>query len=118
MKAKVGDTLPHFEYLDGIHGKSSYDLRQKFHIVIYNSDKLDLSPVEDELEKAGVKVIDYIQILNKDFLEKIDVKNPDEFLILADRYGVIHLISEENLPDYKQILETVQFIEDEGCCSL
>ncbi|RUM51149.1 MAG: hypothetical protein DSY47_00050, partial [Hydrogenothermus sp.] len=99
-------------------GKSSYDLRQKYHVVIYNSSNIDLSDYEDALLQAGVKVIDYIQILTKDFLDKLDIKDKDEFLIIADRYGIIQSISEKNLPDYKQILETVQFIDDEGCCAL
>lgn len=118
MKAKIGDILPHFEYLEGVYGKSSYDLRQKYHVVIYNSSNIDLSDYEDALLQAGVKVIDYIQILTKDFLDKLDIKDKDEFLIIADRYGIIQSISEKNLPDYKQILETVQFIDDEGCCAL
>ena len=118
MKAKIGDVIPHFEFLEGVYGKSVYDLRQKYHIVIYNSSKLDLSDYEDTLAQAGVKVIDYIQIITKDFLDKVDIKNKDEFLILVDRYGIIHTILEGNLPDYKQILETVQFIDDEGCCAL
>jgi len=118
LKAKIGDILPHFEYLEGVYGKSSYDLRQKYHVVIYNSSNIDLSDYEDALLQAGVKVIDYIQILTKDFLDKLDIKDKDEFLIIADRYGIIQSISEKNLPDYKQILETVQFIDDEGCCAL
>ncbi|HIE59503.1 MAG TPA: hypothetical protein EYH43_00220 [Persephonella sp.] len=118
MKAKIGDILPYFEYLEGVYGKSFYDLRQKHHVVIYNSSKIDLSDYEDALLQAGVKVIDYIQILTKDFLDKLDIKDKDEFLIIADRYGIIQSISEGDLPDYKQILETVQLIDDEGCCAL
>ncbi|RMA93245.1 hypothetical protein [Hydrogenothermus marinus] len=119
MKVKVGQTVPYFEFLDGIEGKSSYDLRNRWHIIIYKSSKLDLSDKEEELEKAGIKLIDYIQILTKDLLDKIDIKNKDEFLILIDRYGVINYMAEgENLPNFENIMETIQFIEDEGCCSL
>ncbi len=119
MKAKIGSQIPYFEFLDGIKGKTVYDLRNRWHFIIYKSDKIDLSEYEDQLEKAGVKVIDYIQLLTKDFLEKVDIKNKDEFLILVDRYGIIQLIAEDqNIPNFKEIMETIQFIEDEGCCAL
>ena len=119
LKAKIGSQIPYFEFLDGIKGKSVYDLRNRWHFVIYNSNNIDLSEYEDQLEKAGVKVIDHIQILTKDFINNIDVENKDEFLILVDRYGAIQLIAEgENIPNFKEIMETIQFIEDEGCCAL
>jgi len=119
MKTKIGEVAPYFEFLDGIEGKSLYDLRNRWHVVIYNSKNLDLYKYEEELEKAGIKLIDYIQILTKDYIDKIDIKNKDEFLVLIDRYGIINLIAEgDKLPNFEEIMETIQFIEDEGCCSL
>ncbi len=119
MKAKIGNQVPYFEFLDGIKGKTVYDLKNRWHFVIYKSSKVDLTEKEQELERAGVKLIDYIQILSKDFLDKIDVKNKDEFLILVDRYGTIQLIAEEDhIPTFEEIMETVQFLDDEGCCAL
>ena len=119
MKAKIGSQIPYFEFLDGIKGKSVYDIRNRWHFIIYKSSNVDLSDYEDQLEKAGVKVIDYIQILTKDFLDKIELKDKDEFLILVDRYGIIQLIAGgKNIPDFREIMETIQFIDDEGCCAL
>jgi hypothetical protein len=114
---KIGSTLPYFEFLDGIKGKSLYDLRQKYHIVIYKSDDDSLEDRENDFEKANTKLISTIQITNKDFLDKLGVENKDEFILIADRYGTVVYIGDK-IPDFKEIMNIIFFAENEGCCSL
>ncbi len=114
---KIGSNLPYFEFLDGIKGKNLYDLKQKYHIVIYKSENDFLEDKEEEFEKANTKLIDYIQITNNDFLKKIGMEDKDEFIIIADRYGVVVYI-DDKIPDFKEIMNIIFFAENEGCCSL
>jgi hypothetical protein len=117
MAVKVGQQLPYFEFLDGIKGKNLYDLKQKFHIVIYKAEDDHLEDKEQEFEKANIKLIDYVQITTKDFLEKFDLKEDKDFIIIADQFGIIHYISDK-VPSFDEIMGIISFAENEGCCSL
>ncbi len=117
MEVKVGNQIPYFEFLDGIKGKNLYDLKQKFHIVIYNTQEDFLEEKETEFERANVKLIDAVQITTKDFLEKFGLKEDEEFIIIADRYGIIQYVSKK-IPSFDEIMGIISFSEDEGCCAL
>lgn len=114
---KVGGQIPYFEFLDGIKGKNLYDLKQKYHIVIYKAKEDLLEEKEDEFEKANIKLIDYIQLTTKDFLDKVGLSNEDEFIIIADRFGIVQYISDK-IPSFEDIMNIIFFAENEGCCSL
>ncbi len=114
---KVGEQIPYFEFLEGIRGKSLYDLRQKYHMVIYKANEDLLEEKEEEFEKANIKLIDYIQLTTKDFLDKIGLSNKDEFIIIVDRYGVVQYISDK-IPSFEEVMNIIFFTENEGCCSL
>ena len=114
---KVGGQIPYFEFLEGIKGKSIYDLKQKYHIVIYKVEDDLLEDKEDEFEKANIKLIDYIQLTTKDFLDKVGLSDKDEFIIIVDRFGVVQYISDKVLP-FEEIMNIIFFAENEGCCSL
>ncbi len=119
MGLKIGDTAPYFEYLDGIKGKSSYDLRQKYHTVIYKTDNYeDFEKLEPEFEKLGAKLIDYVQIITKDFCEKFGCKEDEDFVFVIDRFGVLQYRSLGYIPPAKEILDFILFIENEGCCAM
>jgi len=51
MITKVGSQVPYFEFLDGIEGKNLYDLKQRYHIVIYKAENDTLEEYENEFEK-------------------------------------------------------------------
>ncbi len=114
---KVGGQIPYFEFLEGIRGKSLYDLKQKYHMVIYKAKEDFLEEKEDEFEKANIKLIDYIQLTTKDFLDKVGLSDKDEFIIIADRFGVVQYISDK-IPSFEEIMNIIFFAENEGCCSL
>jgi len=114
---KVGEQIPYFEFLEGIKGKSLYDLKQKYHIVIYKAKEDLLEEKEDEFERANIKLIDYIQLTTKDFLDKIGLSDKDEFIIIADRFGVVQYVSDK-IPSFEEIMNIIFFAENEGCCSL
>jgi len=114
---KIGGILPYFEFLDGIRGKNLYDLRQRYHIVIYKSDNDDLEDREEEFEKANTKLINLIQITNKDFLDKLGIRDDEDFILIADRFGTIVYI-DNKIPDFREIMNIIFFAENEGCCSL
>ncbi len=117
MTIKVGQQLPYFEFLDGIKGKNLYDLKQKFHVVIYQAQNDHLEDKEHEFEKANIKLIDYVQITTKDFLEKFGLDKNKDFIIIADQYGVIQYISDK-VPSFDEIMGIISFAENEGCCAL
>ncbi len=114
---KVGGQIPYFEFLEGIRGKSLYDLKQKYHMVIYKAKEDLLEEKEEEFEKANIKLIDYIQLTTKDFLDKVGLSNKDEFIIIVDRFGVVQYISDK-IPSFEEIMNIIFFAENEGCCSL
>jgi len=116
---KVGTQLPYFEFLDGIKGKSLYDLKQKYHIVIYktNSDKDFLEEMENEFERANTKLINTVQITDKKFEEKLGIKEDEDFILIADRYGNV-IYTGNKIPDFKEIMNIIFFAENEGCCPL
>ncbi len=119
MEIKIGDIAPYFEYLDGIKGRSSYDLRQKYHMVIYKTkNDEDYENLEAEFEKLGAKLIDYIQIITKDFCEKFGCNEKEEFVFVIDRFGVLQYRSIGYVPPAKEILDFIFFIENEGCCAM
>ncbi|RUM59010.1 MAG: hypothetical protein DSY53_03830 [Persephonella sp.] len=113
----VGKQIPYFEFLDGIKGKSLYDLKQKHHIVIYKTDNDTLEKFEEDFEKANIKLIDFIQLISTDFLKKLGLDNKEEFIIIVDKFGVIQYIGDKILP-FKEIMNIIFFAENEGCCSL
>ncbi len=117
MALKVGQQLPYFEFLDGIKGRNLYDLKQKNHIVIYKAEDDHLEKKEEEFERANIKLIDYIQITTKDFLEKFNLDKDKDFIIIADQYGVIQYIANK-VPSFEEIMAIVSFSENEGCCAL
>ncbi|RUM57840.1 MAG: hypothetical protein DSY60_03585 [Persephonella sp.] len=114
---KVGGQIPYFEFLEGIRGKNLYDLKQKYHMVIYKAKKDLLEEREDEFKKANIKLIDYIQLTTKDFLDRAGLSDKDEFIIIADRFGVVQYISDK-IPSFEEIMNIIFFAENEGCCSL
>ncbi|RUM61272.1 MAG: hypothetical protein DSY59_01760 [Persephonella sp.] len=114
---KVGGQIPYFEFLEGIRGKNLYDLKQKYHMVIYKAKEDLLEEKEDEFKKANIKLIDYIQLTTKDFLDRVGLSNKDEFIIIADRFGVVQYISDK-IPSFEEIMNIIFFAENEGCCSL
>ena len=114
---KIGSQIPYFEYLEGIKGKNLYDLKQKYHIVIYKTENDFLEDREDEFERANIKLINSIQLTTKDFLEKIGLNEKDEFIIIADRFGTVQYIS-DTVPSFEEIMNIIFFAENEGCCSL
>ncbi len=117
MEIKVGKQLPYFEFLDGIKGKNLYDLKQKYHIVIYSSEEDFFEDKEEEFEKANIKLIDVIQITTKDFFKNLGIEEGKDFVLVADRYGVVQYISDK-VPSFDEIMAIVSFSEDEGCCAL
>jgi len=117
MVARIGQRLPYFEFLDGIQGKNLYDLKQKFHIVIYKAKDDFLEDKEHEFEKANIKLIDYIQITTKDFLKSFNFDENEDFIIIADQYGIIHYVSDK-VPSFDEIMGIISFAENEGCCAL
>ncbi len=117
MTVKVGQQIPFFEFLDGIKGKNLYDLKQKYHFVIYNAKEDILEEKEEDFEKANVKLIDYIQITTKDFLKNFDLKEDEEFIIIVDQYGIIQYI-DRKIPSFSEIMSIISFSENEGCCAL
>ncbi|WP_457625886.1 hypothetical protein [Persephonella sp.] len=117
MITKVGSQVPYFEFLDGIEGKNLYDLKQRYHIVIYKAENDTLEEYENEFEKAGVKLIDYVQITTKDFLESFGLDESKDFFILVDQYGIVQYVSEK-VPSFQEIMNLISFAEDEGCCAL
>ena len=114
---KIGQQIPYFEYMEGIRGKNLYDLKQKYHIVIYRLKNDFLEDKEEEFEKANIKLINDVQLTTKDFLEKIGLNEKDEFIIIVDRFGVIQYISDK-VPSFEEIMNIIFFAENEGCCSL
>ena len=114
---KIGSQIPYFEFLDGLKGKNLYDLKQKYHIVIYRLKDDFLEDMEDEFEKGNIKLINDIQITSKDFFEKIGLADKEEFIIIADRFGTIQYISDK-VPSFEEIMNIIFFAENEGCCSL
>ena len=114
---KIGKQIPYFEYLEGIKGKNLYDLKQKYHIVIYKTENDFLEDREDEFERANIKLINSIQLTTKDFLEKIGLNEKNEFIIIADRFGTVQYIS-DTVPSFEEIMNIIFFAENEGCCSL
>ena len=114
---KIGGQIPYFEFLEGIRGKNLYDLKQKYHMVIYKAKEDLLEEKEDEFEKANIKLIDYIQLTTKDFLDRVGLSNKDEFIIIVDRFGVVQYISDK-IPSFEEIMNIIFFAENEGCCSL
>ena len=114
---KIGKQIPYFEYLEGIRGKNLYDLKQKYHIVIYKTENDFLEDREEEFERANIKLINSIQLTTKDFLEKIGLNEKDEFIIIADRFGTVQYIS-DTVPSFEEIMNIIFFAENEGCCSL
>ena len=113
----IGDQIPYFEFLEGINGKNLYDLKQRYHIIIYKTEKDFLEEREDEFERAGIKLISYIQLTSNDFLEKTGLKGKDEFIVIADRFGAVQYIS-DTIPSFDEIMNIIYFSENEGCCSL
>lgn len=117
MITKIGSQVPYFEYLDGIEGKNLYDLRQKHHIVIYNSKNDELEKYENEFERANVKLIDYVQITTKNFAKHFGLDENKDFFILIDQYGTVQYVSDK-IPSFEEIMNLISFAEDEGCCAL
>ncbi|WP_456382155.1 hypothetical protein [Persephonella sp.] len=117
MITKVGSQAPYFEFLDGIKGKSLYDLKQKYHIVIYKAENDTLEKHEEEFERANVKLIDYVQITTKNFLEQFGLDENRDFFILIDQYGTVQYVSDK-VPSFNEIMSLISFAEDEGCCAL
>ncbi len=113
---KVGEQIPYFEFLEGIKGKNLYDVRQKYILVIYNSEK-DLDEYEDKFEKLDAKLIDYVQILTKDFCKKVGCNENEEFIIIVDRYGTVQFFKTGKLPEIEEILDYIYYLENEGCCN-
>ncbi len=113
---KVGDQVPYFEYLEGIKGKNLYDLRQKKNIVIYNSE-LDLDKYEKDFEKVDTELIDFVQIISKDFCEKFGCDENEDFIFIIDRYGTLQYKSVGSIPDVEDILDFIYYMEHEGCCN-
>ncbi len=113
---KVGEQIPYFEFLEGIKGKNLYDVRQKYILVIYNSEK-DLDEYEDKFEKLDAKLIDYVQILTKDFCKKVGCDENEEFIIIVDRYGTVQFFKTGKLPEIEEILDYIYYLENEGCCN-
>ena len=109
--------MPYFEFIDGIKGKNLYDLKHKYHFVIYKSYKTDLEKYEDEFEKANVKLIDEVQLTGKEFLKKTGFDEKNEFIIVVDRYGTIQYIGDK-IPSFDEIMDIIFFAEQEGCCPL
>ncbi|NPA13252.1 MAG: hypothetical protein GXO45_04610 [Aquificae bacterium] len=114
---KIGDKAPYFEYLEGIEGKNLYDLKQKYHIVIYKAEEDHLEGYEEDFNKANIKLIDYVQLLTKDFPQQFGLDVDKDFIILIDNYGIVQYVS-QSVPQFKDIMGMVSFIEDEGCCAL
>ena len=116
---KIGDKVPYFEFLDGIKGKSLYDVLQKYHLVMYNTkNSEEFEKLEPEFEKLGAKLIDYIQVITKDFCEKFGCKENEEFIFVIDRFGILQYRSLGYVPPAKEILDFIFYIENEGCCAL
>ncbi len=116
---RIGEKAPYFEFLDGIKGKSVYDLRQKYHLVIYNTkDSEEYEQLEEEFEKLGAKLIDYIQIITKDFCEKFGCEEDKDFIYVIDRFGTLQYRSIGYVPPAKEILDFIFYIENEGCCAM
>ncbi len=112
----VGEQVPYFEFLEGIKGKNFYDVRQKQHVVIYNSD-IDLDQYEKDFEKVDTKLIDFVQIISKDFCEKFGCKEDEDFIFIIDRYGTLQYKKIGSLPDVEDILDFIYYMENEGCCN-
>ncbi len=117
MITKIGSQAPYFEFLDGIKGKNLYDLKQKYHIVIYKAEDDQLEQYEDEFERANVKLIDYVQITTKDFAKHFGLDENKDLFILIDQYGVVQYVSDK-VPSFEEIMNLISFAEDEGCCAL
>ncbi|NPA58734.1 MAG: hypothetical protein GXN94_05525 [Aquificae bacterium] len=117
MITKVGSKAPYFEFLDGIQGKNYYDLKQKYHVVIYKAEKDDLEKYEEEFERANVKLIDYVQITTKNFLDQFGLDENGDFFILIDQHGTVQYVS-ETVPSFSEVMNLISFAEDEGCCAL
>ena len=114
---KIGGQIPYFEFLDGIKGKNLYDLKQKYHIVIYRAKEDFLEDREEDFEKANIKLINDIQLTSSEFLEKSGLNDKEEFIIIADKFGTIQYISDK-IPSFEEIMNIIFFAENEGCCSL
>ncbi|WP_457638664.1 hypothetical protein [Persephonella sp.] len=117
MITKIGSPAPYFEYLDGIKGKNLYDLKQKYHIIIYKAEEDSLEQYEEEFERANVKLIDYVQITTKDFAGQFGLDEDKDFFILIDQYGTVQYVSDK-VPSFDEIMHLISFAEDEGCCAL
>jgi len=117
MITKVGSQMPYFEFLDGIKGKNLYDLKQKYHIIIYKAKNDILERYEEEFERANVKLIDYVQITTKKFLEQFGFSEDKDFFILIDQYGMVQYVNNK-VPSFNEIMSLISFAEDEGCCAL
>ncbi len=113
---KVGEQVPYFEFLEGIKGKNLYDVRQRYILVIYKSET-DLDQFQDKFEKLDAKLIDYVQILTKDFCEKVGCEEDKDFLMIVDRYGTVQFFKIGELPEVDEILDYVYYLENEGCCN-
>ncbi len=117
MTVKIGEQAPYFEFLDGIKGRNLYDLKQKYHVVLYRAENDNLEDKLDEFEKANIKLIDYVQLLTEEFCEKIGIDPDKDFIVIIDKYGTIQYISDK-VPSFQDIMSIISFSEDEGCCSL
>ncbi len=117
MNIKVGQQMPFFEFLDGIKGKSLYDLKQRYHFIIYQQKDDKLEEREEEFEKANVKLIDYVQVTTKGFLDQFGLKEDEDFIIIVDQYGTI-LYIDKKVPSFEEIMGIISFSENEGCCAL
>ncbi|WP_457622253.1 hypothetical protein [Persephonella sp.] len=117
MTVRIGEQAPYFEFLDGIKGRNLYDLKQKYHIVIYKAENDHLEEKEEEFEKANIKLIDHIQLLTDDFCEKFGCDPEKDFIVIIDKYGTVQYIS-DSVPSFQDIMSIISFSEEEGCCSL
>ncbi|ACO04701.1 MAG TPA: hypothetical protein DEP48_04880 [Persephonella sp.] len=117
MTVRIGEQAPYFEFLDGIKGKSLYDLKQKYHIVIYKAKDDQLEDKEEEFERANIKLIDYVQLLTEDFCEQFGCDPDGDFIVIIDKYGTVQYVS-SSVPSFQDIMSIISFSEDEGCCSL
>ncbi|WP_456402829.1 hypothetical protein [Persephonella sp.] len=117
MAVKVGEQAPYFEFLDGIKGMNLYDLKQKYHVVIYRASDDNLEDKEEEFKRANIKLIDYIQILSEDFCQMFGCDENGDFVVIIDRYGTVQYISDK-VPTFQDIMSIISYSEEDGCCAL